>query len=379
MSRISKLMMGGGLFLVLSGALLALTGWLMGADTSLPVGRPGSMRQAAAPIQTQAPEGAEGLGDFGSLVVEAAAADVRLVRGEEYGVSLAWFGRDYRLEYTLENDVLKVCSQPRDLVGIDGVGGTITVTLPREAELEAVSVSLGLGDAELHGLTVSGSLTVDTGLGDVDVTGSFGGVELNTGVGDLSAAGDLRGDLSLNTGVGNIAVSTSLEREAYDLSASSGVGGLTCDGESVKELQGGGGAVRLEADTGVGDIALYFDGREPAVPEKVPEATEEVVDLPRELYKVCPTHEDKSTGLYADSLSYDFSVRKTTMMTIQVENLSGELNLGIRNRSGFGWSYDQRSFGTELDTVTLEPGQYTVSISAAAFQGSYRVMGEAQA
>ncbi|MCQ4808354.1 hypothetical protein NE626_16500, partial [Intestinimonas massiliensis] len=66
MSRISKLMLGGGLFLVLSGALLALTGWLMGADTSLPVGRPGSMRQAAAPIQTQAPEGAEGLGDFGS-------------------------------------------------------------------------------------------------------------------------------------------------------------------------------------------------------------------------------------------------------------------------------------------------------------------------
>ena len=105
--------------------------------------------------------------------------------------------------------------------------------------------------------------------------------------------------------------------------------------------------------------------------------SETVVDLPRELYVVCPEYADKSTGRSSDGLRFDFWVEEPMEMRLEVVQRSGSLELGIQNREDGSWPYEQRPFtGEERDAVTLRPGSYSVMVEADVFQGSWHIQGE---
>ena len=105
--------------------------------------------------------------------------------------------------------------------------------------------------------------------------------------------------------------------------------------------------------------------------------SETVVDLPRELYVVCPEYADKSVGRSSEGLRFDFWVEEPMEMRLEVVQRSGSLELGIQNREDGSWPYAQRPFtGEATDAVTLRPGSYSVMVEADAFQGSWHIQGE---
>ncbi len=172
-------------------------------------------------------------------------------------------------------------------------GHRVTVSRGRGPVLYAdVEVSLPRGATEatfrnlvgaLRGEDVEGSLTFDTGSGDVTLDRVRGTIRADAGSGDVKAAGvrgslvcdtgsgncdvsDLQGEtISCNTGSGNIRVRSS---RARSFEASTGSGDVHATDLDVEEFGAGSGSgdVRLEArggrltrvkaDTGSGDVTL---------------------------------------------------------------------------------------------------------------------------
>lgn len=268
MNKVTRIALGVGLFLLFSGGILSAAGWLMGGDTAMlrdQEGKFGFSRPGVQVVPTLTPpvatvppaEDDADVDAFDRIEIEVAAAEVTVVRGKHYDVSLTWSGTGYELGYRVEDGCLKVQSQPEDKAG--NVSGTIIITIPQGTVLQDAEIYLGIGDIVVEDQVFSSQVTVNTGLGDVAISGELqDGMQIYTGVGDVSVSGALRGDSSIATGVGKIAFATSLDRSEYDLNVDVGLGSISCDGETAKELEGGGGDFRLEADNGLGDITLSF-------------------------------------------------------------------------------------------------------------------------
>ena len=94
----------------------------------------------------------------------------------------------------------------------------------------------------------------------------------------------------------------------------------------------------------------------------------EIVNLPDELYQM-----NEST--YANNLRYDFIVKKRTDLTISVETLAGDFNLGIQDKDSKIFVYEMRNFQTDTDNVILEPGTYSIIIKESKHYGSYLIIG----
>lgn len=104
----------------------------------------------------------------------------------------------------------------------------------------------------------------------------------------------------------------------------------------------------------------------------------DIIDLPRELYIVCPAFADKNIGRSSTGLRFDFKVDEPTELSLDVRNLSGSLSLGIQNREDESWPYKKRAFTARQETgsVTLQPGSYSVVVDADRFQGSWHILGQ---
>lgn len=272
MNKVTRMALGVGLFLLLSGGILAVVGWLLGGDTAMfrdqeggfSFSRPG-VEAATTPPVVSHPAVSPSVGsdeevdEFDSIYIEAGVANVSVVRGEQYGVSLSWNGKGYELGYRIEDGCLKVESQSEGKKVNVNVSGAITITVPGGTVLQEAEIYLGTGDITLQDQVVASQLTVNSGVGDVAISGELqGSMQIYTGVGDVSVSGVLGGDASMATGVGGISFTTSLERSAYDLEINTGLGSIVYNGETAETLQGGGGDFTLEADSGLGDITLAF-------------------------------------------------------------------------------------------------------------------------
>ncbi len=110
MNMPAKVCLGAGAFLVMSGGLLAITGFAMGAQTHLDLDW-GRAHKSETPVDTGAPHVEEGtaLPAFSRLDVDVSIGDVTVEYGGDYGISLTSWG-GIQLEYELDGDTLKVRS-----------------------------------------------------------------------------------------------------------------------------------------------------------------------------------------------------------------------------------------------------------------------------
>ena len=358
---------------------------------------------------------------FTRLHIDADISDVIVEQGDAYGLELNWYSNvGYTMDWYQNGDALEVYSRlpNNSLKGNNQVGGLVVVTLPEGAVLDDVNVTMDMGDLYMADVR-TGTATLESSMGEtaflrgaadqmtvradmgsfvladsavsgvLDVTASMGDVELidsrvsekilvDCDMGGVILSGELACDMDVTSSMGSVDVYTGLARDQYTYDLSASMGDLKLDGVRQKEehVRGGAGSYRMSISTDMGSASVHFGGGSyiPEAPE-APEAADEIVDLPNELYRAVPEHDDKSLGMSAGVLSYDFAVQDTTRMDMDVENLSGVLELGIRRAVG-GWAYDQRPWDSESDSVELEPGRYTVVIHAEAFQGSYHLTGE---
>lgn len=115
----------------------------------------------------------------------------------------------------------------------------------------------------------------------------------------------------------------------------------------------------------------------PSASSESPSPTHDIIDLPHELYIVCPEFADKNVGRTSSGLRFDFKVDEPMELSLDVRNLNGSLSLGIQNREDESWPYEKRAFTAQQETgsVTLQPGNYSVVVDADRFQGSWHILG----
>lgn len=166
---------------------------------------------------------------------------------------------------------------------ISGRGGgldahaDLTVTVPAGGSL---SLNLGVGDVEVS--NVEGDLSVDTHSGEVRARGTRGELDVDTGSGSVRVS-DARGSLGIDTGSGRVSVQgfdgedlsidtgsgrvEASDVRARDVNVDTGSGAIELSRISARELltDTGSGSIRLdltsdveslEADTGSGSVTL---------------------------------------------------------------------------------------------------------------------------
>ena len=141
----------------------------------------------------------------------------------------------------------------------------VIITVPDGAQIEKLKAKTGLGDVFVSGLEVVGKLEAETGLGDIECyeVRAHDEVDLESGMGDVSlgVSEAYSGvEFDAKTGMGTVEVQVEGYEKDWDYEAKTGMGTVIVNGDSrgAKVERKGKGDYKLELESGMGDINLYF-------------------------------------------------------------------------------------------------------------------------
>lgn len=278
----SKVCLGAGVFLVLSGGMLALTGFALGARTSL------DLHWDNQGIETDVAYSDSTVGDgawessvdpFSRLDVDLSLGSVRVVYGEDYRVSCEgpWTAG---LDCESDGDTLRLTGSADGLeLGPDGEQAVVTIFLPEGGRLERADLHTGMGQVEMDEVPAD-RLTVDSDMGDVtlstvaaeemDLTLGMGtltaegcstqrSLQVSNSMGDVTLDGSFLGRTECELSMGNLSFTTDGSREDYAWEIDVSMGEFRLDGEvQPGHSERSGGANQLELTNSMGDIEVFF-------------------------------------------------------------------------------------------------------------------------
>lgn len=216
---------------------------------------------------------------FHEIDVDVSIANVAVTGGEDYTLSISSNSTlgGYSLKWEVKDGVLKLrdggsaghvnitsWDDFKNVFGVNASAMDVVVTIPTGPIPKRVLVKTGLGDVFLSGLEVDKKVKAETGLGDIECyeVRVQDEVELETGMGDvtLGVDGAYNGvKFDLKTGMGTIEAQLNNKEAQWDYETKTGMGTVTVNGDSRgTKAQRKGGSYELEAETGMGDINLYF-------------------------------------------------------------------------------------------------------------------------
>ena len=270
----TKVCLGAGAFLVLSGGLLALTGFLMGGQTSLHI-------HSDTPEAAETPDAAasETLAPFAYLEVDVGRGDVAVVPGGDYGIELS--GRlAEELNYALDGDTLTVTGGEGALESFSsGDQAAVTITVPEDAYLERVTLSTDMGRVEALGFTAvaldvsadlgsvdltdvtAGEATLALSMGDLDTYGltTRSSLTVTSDMGDVTLDGSFHGETSVTLSMGGLAITAAQPLSGCGLDLSAGLGDVYLNGElqsNPRRWEGNGD--KITASSAMGDVSVHF-------------------------------------------------------------------------------------------------------------------------
>ena len=217
---------------------------------------------------------------FQEIDVDASIANVTVTGGDDYTLFIssdATLG-GYSLKWEVKNGVLKIrdagsmgqitinsLDDFKNIFGVNATAMDVIITIPEGAELNKLEVKTGLGDVLLSNLEMKQKLEAKTGLGDVECyeIRAHDDVKLESGMGDVTLAvtePHSGAEFDLKTGMGTIEAQINGLEKDWDYEAKTGMGTVTLNGDSrgTKVERKSKGGCKLEAETGMGDINLYF-------------------------------------------------------------------------------------------------------------------------
>ena len=220
------------------------------------------------------------LDPFVEIDVDASIANVTVTAGEDYTLFIdsdATLG-GYSLKWEVKNDVLRLrdggaaghveinsWDDFKNTFGINASAMDVTITIPDGAQLNKLKAKIGLGDVFISGLEMEGKLEAETGLGDVECyeIRAHDEVDLESGMGDVTLSVSepySSAKFDLKTGMGTIETQIDGLEKDWDYEAKTGMGSVTVNGDSrgSKVERKSKGGYKLELETGMGDINLYF-------------------------------------------------------------------------------------------------------------------------
>ena len=220
------------------------------------------------------------LDPFVEIDVDASIANVTVTAGEDYTLFIdsdATLG-GYSLKWEVKNDVLRLrdggaaghveinsWDDFKNTFGINASAMDVTITIPDGAQLKKLKAKIGLGDVFISGLEMEGKLEAETGLGDVECyeIRAHDEVDLESGMGDVTLSVSepyASAEFDVKTGMGTIETQIDCLEKDWDYEAKTGMGNVTVNGDSrgAKVERKGKGDYKLELESGMGDINLYF-------------------------------------------------------------------------------------------------------------------------
>lgn len=221
------------------------------------------------------------LDPFVEIDVDVSIANVTVTGGDDYTLSIssdATLG-GYSLKWEVKDGVLKIrdggsaghvqinsWDDFKNMFGVNASAMDVIITVPETGEMvNKIKAKTGLGDVFLSSLYVSEQVTAETGLGDVECYNvrAYDEVDLESGMGDVTLGVDevfAGAKFDLKTGMGNVEASIDFQEKSWDYEAKTGMGAVTVngDGRGTKAQRKGDGSYELEAESGMGDINLYF-------------------------------------------------------------------------------------------------------------------------
>lgn len=220
------------------------------------------------------------LDPFLEIDVDVSIANVTVTGGDDYTLYIdsdATLG-GYSLKWEVKNDVLKIkdggaaghvqinsWEDFKNMFGVNASAMNVTITIPDGGQLNKLKAKTGLGDVFISGLEMDGKLEAETGLGDVECyeIRAHDEVDLESGMGDvtLSVSEPYSGaEFEAKTGMGTVEAQIDCLKEDWNYEAKTGMGTVTVNGDSrgTKAERKGKGDYKLELESGMGDINLYF-------------------------------------------------------------------------------------------------------------------------
>ena len=220
------------------------------------------------------------LDPFVEIDVDASIANVTVTAGDDYTLfidSNTTLG-GYSLKWEVKNGVLKIrdggaaghvqinsWDDFKNTFGVNASAMNVTITIPDGAQLNKLKAKTGLGDVFISGLEMEGKLEAETGLGGVECyeIRAHDEVDLESGMGDVTLSVSepySSAKFDLKTGMGTIETQIDGLEKDWDYEAKTGMGSVTVNGDSrgSKVERKSKGGYKLELETGMGDINLYF-------------------------------------------------------------------------------------------------------------------------
>ncbi len=217
---------------------------------------------------------------FDEIDVDASIANVTVTDGDDYTLSISsdtTLG-GYSLKWEVKNGVLKIRDAGsaghveinnwddfKNIFGVNATAMDVIITIPEGAELNKLKVKTGLGDVFLSNLEMKQKLEAKTGLGDVECyeISAHDDVRLESGMGDITLAIGVPysgTEFDLHSGMGTIEAQINGLEKDWDYEAKTGMGTVTLNGDSrgTKVERKSKGDYKLDAETGMGDVNLYF-------------------------------------------------------------------------------------------------------------------------
>ncbi len=209
------------------------------------------------------------------LKIDISAAKLTVTEGDRFLLE----SNHKNLKVTERNGTLKI-TETKKLFGGDYQGVYLTLTVPYGYIFDSVDIESGAADVEIAALSAVelslefgagkvtvGSLTavrsadIDTGAGDVTVSGgSLRDLNLDMGAGNVRLISRLLGDADIDQGVGTMYIQLLGDRNTYTVDLDKGLGKAQLDGETVKRSQViGSGEIDVKIDCGIGDIQVEFE------------------------------------------------------------------------------------------------------------------------
>ena len=174
---------------------------------------------------------AQGLKD---LDVKNLSGDIRITPSSNDKASVTsnkmTFEENCVLEIEREGDQLEVEVKRQDLFGSDVCEVHLDIKVPKKISL---NLKTGSGDIEVEG--TEGEVEFETGSGNASVNAEVDELDANLGSGDLSARG-LRGDVKVKTGSGDINLDFASAPQAGKVSIKTGSGDTTLSMPSTAKI-----------------------------------------------------------------------------------------------------------------------------------------------
>ncbi|MGL5258319.1 MAG: DUF4097 family beta strand repeat-containing protein [Proteocatella sp.] len=224
----------------------------------------------------------ETLNDFDKMVLDIGVANVKILEGDTYSISIDMDER-IAIKYKVENQTLELTQDSKDNEfdkdNFKNNSGEITITVPNNKEIKVLKTDQGVGNWEIRELTIQ-DIDMSMGVGDCNLNsiisqnlnieggvGRFkaedmksGDVTIEAGVGDIEVSGELKGNIDIEGGVGRIALKTSLPEDSYHYELEKGLGGITLNNKDIEneeeKLGKDEAPYNMKISSGVGSIDI---------------------------------------------------------------------------------------------------------------------------